>query len=193
MIMLMNDYTPTAAAFWGGIVVAICITFMKKESRLTFEKIGQLMANACRTGMTLAIACAVVGTIVGTASMTGVTMTIADGIFSLAGGMLFPALILTMLVTIVLGMGLPTTAAYVLAAISARSGIATHGAAELPTHLFVLYYGALSALTPPSAQGPTRLQALPGPAPPRRGLLPSVWPCRGSSYLCCSYMIRNWY
>lgn len=169
VIMLMNDYTPTAAAFWGGIVVAICITFMKKESRLTFEKIGQLMANACRTGMTLAIACAVVGTIVGTASMTGVTMTIADGIFSLAGGMLFPALILTMLVTIVLGMGLPTTAAYVLAAISAAPVLQRMGLPELPTHLFVLYYGALSALTPPVCTGAYTAAGLAGASPTKTG------------------------
>ncbi|WP_446424244.1 TRAP transporter permease [Mailhella sp.] len=170
VVMLMNDYTPTASAFWGGIVVAVLITMMNKQSRLTLEKIGQLMAAACRTGMTLALACAVVGTIVGTASMTGITMTIADSIFSLAGGMLFPALVLTMIVTIILGMGLPTTAAYVLASISAAPVLLRMGLPELPTHLFVLYYGALSALTPPVCTGAYTAAGLAGASPTKTGL-----------------------
>lgn len=170
VVMLMNDYTPTASAFWGGIIVAVGITMVRKESRLTFAKIGQLMAAACRTGMVLAIACAVVGTIVGTASMTGITMTIADGIFSLAGGMMLPALILTMFVTIILGMGLPTTAAYVLAAISAAPVLQRMGIPELPTHLFVLYFGALSALTPPVCTGAYTAAGIAGASPTQTGL-----------------------
>lgn len=170
VMMLINDYTPTMAAFWGGIVVAIAVTFLRKASRLNLEKIGQILISACRTGMTLAIACAVVGTIVGTASMTGITMTIADTIFNLAGGMLFPSLLLTMLVTIILGMGLPTTAAYVLAAISAAPVLQRMGMPELATHLFVLYFGALSALTPPVCTGAYTAAGLAGANPTQTGL-----------------------
>ncbi len=170
VFMLINDYTPTTSAFWGGIVLAVCITLLHKDSRLTPTKILQLMVSACRTGMVLAIACAIVGTIVGTASMTGITMVIADVIFDLAGGAMLPALLLTMLVTIILGMGLPTTAAYVLAALSAAPVLQRMGIPELPTHLFVLYFGALSALTPPVCTGAYTAAGIAGANPTKTGL-----------------------
>lgn len=169
VVLLMRDYTPTFSAFWGGIVTAVIMSFMNKATRLDKEKLINIAVRACRTAMSLAIACALVGTIVGTASLTGVTMTIADGIFSLTGGALVPSLIITMLVTIVLGMGLPTTAAYVLAAISAVPVLMRLGIPEISAHMFVFYFGAMSALTPPVCTGAYTAAGIAGANPNKTG------------------------
>ena len=167
--LLLLDYTPTYAAFWGGIITAVVISFLQKATRLSVQKVLNIAVRACKTAMMLAIACALVGTVVGTASLTGVTMTIAEGIFRLTGGNLLPALFLTMLVTIVLGMGLPTTAAYVLAAISSVPVMMRLGIPEIPAHLFVFYFGAMSALTPPVCTGAYTAAGLAGANPNQTG------------------------
>ena len=169
VVLLMSDYTPTFSAFWGGIVTAVIMSSTNRLTRLNREKLVNIAVRACRTAMSLAIACALVGIIVGTASLTGVTMTIADGIFSLTGGALVPSLIITMVVTIILGMGLPTTAAYVLAAISAVPVLVRLGIPEIPAHMFIFYYGAMSALTPPVCTGAYTAAGIAGANPNRTG------------------------
>lgn len=169
VVLMLNDYTPVFAAFWGGIVLAVCLSFIKKSTRLTWPRIIYCASRACTTAMNLAVACALVGTVVGVASLTGVTMTIADTIFKVTGGSLFPGLLMTMLVAIVLGMGLPTTAAYVLTAISAVPVLLRLGMPELHSHLFVFYFGVLSALTPPVCTGAYTAAGLAGADPTRTG------------------------
>lgn len=153
VVFLLKDYTPTFAAFWGGIGTAVVISFFNKETRLNGEKIINIMYNSARTGMALAVSTAVVGIIVGGFSLTGVSMTMARLIFKATGGVKFITLLLTMLVAIVLGMGLPTSAAYVLASISAAPALTLAGIDLLPAHLFVFYYGCMSTITPPVATG----------------------------------------
>ncbi len=162
---LIRQYTPTFAAFWGGIVVAIAITFFKKETRLDLVKLSRILRRAARTAMSLAVATALVGIIVGVASLTGITLTIADAIFRVTGGAMLPVLFMTMLVALVLGMGLPTTAAYVLTSISAAPVLLRLGFDLIPSHLFVFYFGVLSALTPPVATGAYTAAGLAGANP----------------------------
>jgi TRAP transporter 4TM/12TM fusion protein len=169
VVLLMRDYTPTFAAFWGGIVTAVIMSCLNKATRLDPQKLVNIALRACRTAMSLAVACALVGIVVGVASLTGVTMTIADGIFGLTGGALIPSLMITMVVTIILGMGLPTTAAYVLAAISAVPVLTRLGIPELPAHMFVFYYGVMSAMTPPVCTGAYTAAGIAGANPNRTG------------------------
>lgn len=169
VILLVMDYTPTIAAFWGGIATAVALTMLNPTTRLNKEKIVGIMCKATRTAMSLAIACALVGIIVGVASITGITMTIAEIIFNATSGELFPALFMTMIVALILGMGLPTTAAYVLTAISAVPVLQRLGIPQMPAHLFVLYFGVLSALTPPVCTGAYTAAALAGSEPNKTG------------------------
>lgn len=153
VVFLLMNYTPTFAAFWGGIGTAVVISFFNKETRLSPEKITRIMYNSARTAMSLAVATAVVGIIVGVFSLTGISMTMARLIFKAAGGIKIITLFLTMIVAIILGMGLPTSAAYVLASISAAPALTLAGIDLLPAHLFVFYYGCMSTITPPVATG----------------------------------------
>jgi TRAP-type uncharacterized transport system fused permease subunit len=107
---------------------------------------------------------------VGVFSLTGITMTISKIIFDIAGGIKFVTLLMTMVVAIILGMGLPTSAAYVLTSISAAPALVTFlGLEVLPAHLFVFYFGCMSAITPPVATGAYAAAALSGGNPNRIG------------------------
>ncbi len=171
VIFLVLGFTPTFAAFWGGIVCAIIISFFKKETRLSFEKIKRLLFSAAKTGMSIGVATAVVGVIVGTFSLTGITMTLSRMIFNLTGGIKFLTLLLTAVVAIILGMGLPTSAAYVLASISAAPALTMLGMDLLPAHLFVFYYGCMSTITPPVATGAYTAAGLSGGNPNKIGFV----------------------
>lgn len=167
--LLISKYTPTFAAFWGGIVVAIAITAFKKDTRLDLNRAVIILARASRTAMVLAVTCALVGIIVGIFSLTGITLTLADIIFKMAGGNTFVILALTAVVALILGLGLPTTATYVLTAISAAPVLLKLGVTPFVSHMFVFYFGVLSALTPPVATGAFTAAALAGADPDRTG------------------------
>lgn len=171
VVLLVMNYTPTFSAFWGGIMTAVVISFLKKETRLNKEKLINIMYNAAKTAMTLGTATAVVGVVVGTFSLTGITMTIARMIFQVTGGIKLLTLIMTMVVAMVLGMGLPTSAAYVLASISAAPALTMVGITDLYAHLFVFYYGCMSTITPPVATGAYTAAGLSGGNPNKIGFL----------------------
>ena len=167
--MLVMEYTPTMAAFWGGIVVAIVLTVFSADTRLNVEKLINIAERSARTAMGLAIAMALVGVLVGVASLTGITMTIADKIFGLSGGWMPAAVILTMVVAIILGMGVPTTPAYVLASISAAPVLMRMGVPDIVAHMFVFYFAVMSALTPPVCTGAYTAAGLAGANPNKVG------------------------
>lgn len=171
VVLLVMNYTPTFAAFWGGIVVAVVLSFLRKDTRLNKEKLLHIMYNSARTAMTLGTATAVVGIVVGTFSLTGITMTLARIIFQITGGIKILTLFMTMLVAMILGMGLPTSAAYVLASISAAPALTLVGISDLPAHLFVFYYGCMSTITPPVATGAYTAAGLSGGNPNKIGFL----------------------
>ena len=92
-------------------------------------------------------------------------MTLARMIFTFAGDVKLLILLVTMIVTIVIGLGLPTSAAYVLSAISAAPALTMAGIDVLPAHFFVFYFGCMSAITPPVATGAYTAAALSGGNP----------------------------
>lgn len=171
VVLLVLNYTPTFAAFWGGIVVAVALSFLRKDTRLNREKLLRILYSSARTAMTLGTATAVVGIVVGTFSLTGITMTLARIIFQITGGIKILTLFMTMLVAMILGMGLPTSAAYVLASISAAPALTLVGISDLPAHLFVFYYGCMSTITPPVATGAYTAAGLSGGNPNKIGFL----------------------
>ncbi|EBA01996.1 hypothetical protein RB2150_08904 [Rhodobacterales bacterium HTCC2150] len=101
--------------------------------------------------MPIAAACAAAGIIAGTLGITGLGSKISGLIVVASGGYLFFALVLTMLTAIILGMGLPTTAAYLVLATVVAPALAKMGLPLLTAHLFVFFYGCVSTITPPVA------------------------------------------
>ncbi|MFQ5705402.1 MAG: TRAP transporter permease [Gemmatimonadales bacterium] len=142
--------SPMRAAFWG-VVTAAAMTLIAKSTRLDWPKArGALVAAASGT-VQVAAACAAAGIVVGVASLTGIGLRMSQVIVTLSGGHLPIALLLTAIGSVLLGMGLPTTAAYVVLAALGAPALTQLGVPLLAAHLFIFYYGALSNITPPVA------------------------------------------
>ena len=101
--------------------------------------------------MSVVSACGTAGIVIGVLSLTGTGLKFATAIITLAQGQLWLALILTMICCVVLGMGLPTTASYMICAAITAPALTTMGLTPLASHMFIFYFAAISAITPPVA------------------------------------------
>lgn len=168
IVMLMMNYTPAYAAFFS-IIGLVVVSFFRKSSRLNIKKLLTALISGAKQGLSVAIACAVVGLVVGVVSITGIGLQLANMIIRLSHGNLLLTLILTMVACIILGMGMPTSAAYIVAATVATSAITSTGVNAATAHMFVLYYAALSAITPPVALASYAGAGLAGASPNKVG------------------------
>ncbi|MGB7632023.1 MAG: TRAP transporter permease [Candidatus Deferrimicrobium sp.] len=132
-----------------GALVAMSLA--NAETRLTLFELVRSLHNGARSALGVAVACAVIGIVVGVATMTGLGVKLSGGIISLAGGMLFFTLILTMVASLILGMGVPTIPTYIITSTMAAPALAVYGVPPLVAHMFVFYFGLLADLTPPVA------------------------------------------
>ncbi|MDK2856835.1 MAG: hypothetical protein PWQ41_479 [Bacillota bacterium] len=166
--LLVSGKTPLFAAFWGTVVTVLA-SWLNKETRLSFTGFLRAMEAGAREAITVAIACAVVGFVVGIVTLTGLGLTIGDNILALAGGNLFLTMFFTMILCIILGMGLPTTACYIVAATVAAPALIKIGVPDLAAHMFVFYYACLANLTPPVALAAYAGAGIAGADPNRTG------------------------
>ncbi|MGD8319964.1 MAG: TRAP transporter large permease subunit, partial [Gemmatimonadota bacterium] len=140
--------SPMRAAFWG-VVSALALAFLRPSTRPSLQGIFRMVEGAGRGAVQVAAACAAAGIVVGVASLTGIGLRMSELIVTLSHGNLLVALGLTALGSIVLGMGLPTTAAYVVLAALGAPALVELGVPLLAAHLFIFYFGCISNVTPP--------------------------------------------
>jgi TRAP transporter 4TM/12TM fusion protein len=146
--LLAIGRSPMRAAFWG-VTSGVALTFIRSATRLSVDDVRRILEGAGRGAVQVAAACAAAGVVVGVASLTGIGLRMSELIVTLSGGNLLAALILTAMGSIVLGMGLPTTAAYVVLAALGAPALVELGVPLLAAHLFIFYFGAISNVTPP--------------------------------------------
>lgn len=154
IFMLVKQYPPTMAALTGiviGVVVAFAASLIKKDNSFTPKDILGAMEAGAKGAVGVACACACAGMIVGVVTLTGFGLKIAEVIVLIAKGKLIPTLFLTMISSIILGMGLPTTAKYIVLATMAVPAITKLGVNLMSAHLFILYFGVVADVTPPVA------------------------------------------
>ena len=147
---LANGYTAERAGFWA-LVVAVVTSWIRPGSRIGAAKMLTVMVEGAYGAMPVALACAVVGIVVGVVSITGLGLKLATGIVGLAQGSLLVTSILTMIAALILGTGLPTSATYIITSIMAAPALVQLGVPLLAAHMFVFYFGILADLTPPTA------------------------------------------
>lgn len=137
----------------GTLAVATCVivSWTSKETRMGLKKIIDSLANGARGAIEMAGTCAAAGIVIGIISQTGIGLKFATILLDFSKGILPLALFLSMIVAIVLGMGMPTTAAYAICAAVITTGLINLGAIPLAAHLFVFYFACISAITPPVA------------------------------------------
>lgn len=146
---IMVGFTPQRAALFG-ILSAYVVSLIRKDSRMNLRKIVNVLEQGARVALPVIAAVATAGIIAGVVSITGLGAKFASGIIALSNGHLMFALFFTMIACIILGMGLPTTANYVVTAtIAAPVLINDFMVAPLAAHMFVFYFGIVADITPP--------------------------------------------
>ena len=146
---IMYGFTPQRAALFG-IIAAFLVSLVRKETRMSFRKTMYVLEQGTRVALPVIAAVATAGVIAGVVSMTGLGSKFAAGVIALSQGYLILALFFTMIACLVLGMGLPTTANYVVTAtIAAPVLINEFGVAPIAAHMFVFYFGIAADITPP--------------------------------------------
>lgn len=138
------------AAIWGIYATILC-TFLRRQTRITPGKAVAGIADGAKQAVGLISACATAGLIIGVLNMTGTGLKFAGAIISLSGENVPMALFLTMCATLILGMGLPTAAAYLICAAVVAPALTGLGIPILTANLFIFYFACLSAITPPVA------------------------------------------
>lgn len=152
IVLLIIGFSPAMAGFIA-ILSAIALSWIKPESRLTPKKLFFALAQGTKNALEVLIACAVVGFIVGSFTMSGMGLKLAALVVEVGGGNLILTLVLTAVASLVLGMGVPTTANYVMMAMITVPAVASMGVMPMAAHLFCFYFGIISDLTPPVALG----------------------------------------
>lgn len=137
-----------------SIGVLLIIGFGKEwraHRRLPFREVFEALVKASKTTVSVTIACACAGIVIGIVSMTGIGIKFTSIVFQLSGGNVILMLLLVMLACIIMGMGLPSTAAYIIAATVGVPTLVTAGISTLSANLFVFYFAIMSFITPPVA------------------------------------------
>lgn len=147
---LMSGSTPLRAAL-AGILLSIVASFLKKDTRMSFKEIIECLEAGAKGAISVSIACACAGIIVGSVTLTGLGLKFGNGLIELAGGSLILTMMFTMVACIILGMGIPTTANYVITSTVASPALVQLGVPTLAAHMFCFYFGIVADITPPVA------------------------------------------
>ncbi|WP_226644549.1 TRAP transporter permease [Mesobacillus subterraneus] len=169
ILLMVSGMSIMRAALWS-ILSTIIVSAFSKETRIGFKDAIDALVDGARTALGVAAATAAAGIIVGVVTKTGLGLKLANGLLDLSGGYLIPTLMFTMLAAIVLGMGSPTTANYVITSTIAAPAIILLGIPDLSAHLFVFYFGIIADITPPVALAAFAAAGVSGGEPLRTGV-----------------------
>ncbi len=150
VFFMMAGYTPMYACIYA-IAATLVVSLVRADTRMGIKKILEALELGAKNMLPVAAACACAGVVVGVINLTGLGLKFTSLILFIAGDSLAPALIFTMIAGIILGMGLPTTAAYIVQAALLIPALIKLGVPLIAAHLFVFYFAIISAITPPVA------------------------------------------
>ena len=176
--LMSTGFSPVRSALLGILSVIVVAAF-RKDTRMSVKDIFQALENGARTALGVAAATAAAGIIVGVVTLTGLGLKFANGLIDLSGGVLILTLIFTMIASLILGMGSPTTANYIITSTMAAPAIilllSDPGASEIPAsvllsaHMFAFYFGIIADITPPVALAAFAATGISGGNPIRTG------------------------
>jgi len=149
---LFQGYSASTAAFWAIVTLTVlALTLDADNRRNALGVVVQTLVEAPKMIAPVTIACAVAGIITGMIVMSGVGLKVSGVVLDLSGGILILALVLTLVVAIILGLGLPTVTAYLILAALLAPGLIKLGASPVAAHLFIIYAASMAGITPPVA------------------------------------------
>lgn len=143
-------WSPIKAGLWS-IVAMLAVSWLRKDTRMGPKKILKAFAAGAFGSLDVAVVCALAGIMIGMLSMTGLGLKFSNLLLALSGGKLSVLLVLTMIAALILGMGMTTTSVYIILSVLVAPALIKMNITPIAAHLFVFYFGILSAITPPIA------------------------------------------
>ena len=169
LIVLLYLAVPIGHAAFYTIIATVVVAAFRKNTRMSFRDILGALDSGARQSLSVMIACAVVGIIIGVVSLTSFGNVMTSSIASLGAGSLFLTLFFTMIASMILGMGLPSIPAYIITATMAAPALAVFDVPILVAHMFVFYFGIFANITPPVALAAFAGAGISGGDPMRTG------------------------
>ena len=150
VFMILTGRTPAYAGL-AGVFALYTASFFIKEMRPDWRKTLAMLIEGGKDGLGVTVACAGIGIIIGGISVTGLGVKFSQAIIGMGQGNLFLALVMAAACCLMIGMGLPTAASYLMVVYIAAPAVTQLGLTTLTAHLFIFYYACMSAITPPVA------------------------------------------
>lgn len=170
VVLMMRGMTTFRAVFWA-IVLAFGLSFLRRDTALRPRRLASALAAGGRGILPVAATTAAAGIIVGIVTLTGLGLKVAGLIVALAGGHLFLTVVYAGIAVWMLGLAVPVTASYIIAAVMVVPALVQVGVADIAAHMFVFYYAVLSEVSPPTALSPFAAAAITGGSPLRTTML----------------------
>jgi TRAP-type uncharacterized transport system fused permease subunit len=170
VVLMTQGFTTFRAVFWA-MIIAIGLSFLSRETALTPRRLAAALASGGRGVLPVAATTAAAGIIVGVVTLTGLGLKVAGLIVALAGGNLLLTILYAGIAVWMLGLAVPVTASYIIAAVMVVPALVQVGVAEIAAHMFVFYYAVLSEVSPPTALSPFAAAAITGGSPFRTTML----------------------
>lgn len=167
--LLASGYTPMKAAL-AGIFISIASAMLRANTRMSIPDIIDGLIKGARGALGVLIACSSAGMIIGIVTKTGVGLKLASALVDIAAGNFILLLFCTMITSLILGMGVPTTANYVITSTIAAPALISLGVPILAAHMFVFYFGIIADITPPVALAAFAGSAISGGDPLKTGV-----------------------
>lgn len=173
IVLIVMLFLDTSAQLSATYATLICfpIAFIRRENYLSLNDLLKIFRDLGRQMAEIAIPIAAIGIIIAIAIQSNVALKFASGVISAGGGTIFGSLLLVVIGCIIMGMGLPTVAAYIIGAILYVPALRDLGVPLLGAHFFVMYYCVLSMVTPPVALASYAAAGLAGASPMKTGLI----------------------
>lgn len=174
--LLVQGRSAMTAAIWGifSCLVVWIIEIIRETHKFDVIQFGRMLIvgleQSARSAISVAVTCGCAGIIVGVVTMTGLGLKMANGLVSMAGDSLFLVMVFTMLCSLVLGMGVPTTANYIIQATISAPALIALEVPPLAAHLFVFYFGIVADITPPVALAAFAGSGIAGSNPMKTGI-----------------------
>jgi len=165
VVLLIMGYTPMRAAFYANLILLFVVFLFNKDRKRILKLVLPTIEKAPRVISSVTIACAAAGIIIGMISMTGLGQRLSSIVLMVSHGNLLITLILTMFITFILGMGMPTSGAYIITAALMPPAMMKLGVPLIAAHMFIFYFASVSSITPPVALASYAAAGISGASP----------------------------
>ena len=164
VVFMLWGYTAILSVFYTTLL-AVALSFLRRETALTPRRLWRALEGGATGVLSVAATCATAGIIVGVVTLTGLGLKFSHIIITLAGGNLFLTVVFTAVAVWILGLAVPVTASYIIAAVITAPALIKLGVPEAAAHMFIFYYAVLSEVSPPTALSPFAAAAITGGNP----------------------------